>query len=125
MLDQTCSEVLIEGGVHLFGQNIGLMRCGRKVTGSLPSGTEISKGVREQEPKSVLELEKPSGNLQRTSPSSSMAAGVHYGLCKSNVMSRKCLGRRCQTRRNETRFSEVKRWSRVGEGEAVAAAAAR
>ena len=37
---------------------IGSMRCGREVTGALPSGTEISKGVREKEPKSVWELEK-------------------------------------------------------------------
>ena len=123
MLDQTGSEVLIEGGVHL--SKIGLMRCGREVAGALPSGTEISNGIREQEPKSVLELEKTSGHSQRTSPSSSIAAGVHSGLCKSKVISRRCLGRRCQTRRNETVCLGVKLSSRAGEGEAVAAAAAR
>ena len=48
---------------------IELMRCGREVAGALPSGTEMSKGCRDQEPNSVLELEKTSGNSQRTSPS--------------------------------------------------------
>ena len=86
VLDQTGSEVLIEDGVHLFGR-IELMRCGWEVTGALPSGTEISKGSREQEPTPVLELEKTPGTSQRTSPSSSMAAGVHSGLCKSKVVS--------------------------------------
>ena len=38
----------------------GLILWGREVTGALPSGTEISKGIREQEPKSVLDLEKTS-----------------------------------------------------------------
>ena len=28
---------------------IGLIRCGREVTGALPSGTELSKGIRKQE----------------------------------------------------------------------------
>ena len=103
VLDQTGSQVLIEGGVHLFSQ-IGLMRCGREVTGALPPGTEISKGIREQEPKSVLELEKTTGNSQRSSPSSSMAAGVYSGLCKSKVFSRRCLGRPCQTLRRPMSF---------------------
>ena len=36
----------------------GLILWGREVTGALPSGTEISKGIRVQKPKSVLRLEK-------------------------------------------------------------------
>ena len=32
---------------------VGLILWGREVTGALPSGTEISKGIREQEPRSV------------------------------------------------------------------------
>ena len=72
-----------------------------------------------------LGAEKTTGNSQRTSPSSSMAAGVHSGLYKSKVMSRRCLGRRCQTRKTDTHCSGVKRSSKTDEGEAVAAAAAR
>ena len=41
-----------------FLAEIGLILWGRGVTGALPSGTELSKGIREQEPKSVLDLEK-------------------------------------------------------------------
>ena len=52
---------------------------GREVTGALPSGTEISKGIREQEPKYVLGLEKTSEKLQRTSPSFSIAKRVQPG----------------------------------------------
>ena len=37
---------------------IGLILLGREVTGELPSGSKISKGIREQEPKSVLDLKK-------------------------------------------------------------------
>ena len=48
---------------------IGLILWGREVTGVLPSGTEISKGTWEQEPKSVLDLEKTSAKSRRTSPS--------------------------------------------------------
>ena len=52
MLDQPNREVLVKGRVHFFGQN-RFMRWGREVTGALPSGTEISKGIKEQDPKSV------------------------------------------------------------------------
>ena len=58
MLDQACRQVLVQGGVDLA--KIGLILWGREVTGALPFGTEISKGIREQEPKSVLDLEQTS-----------------------------------------------------------------
>ena len=101
------------------------MRYGREVTCALPSGTKISKGIRDQEPKICFGAGKTPGNLQITSLNSSMAAGVHSGRFKSNVMPRRCLGRRYQTRSDETRCSRVKLLSRAGEGEAVAAVAAR
>ena len=42
MLDQTGSEVLIKGGVHLFGQNrVDAMRPGGD--NALPSGTEFRR----------------------------------------------------------------------------------
>ena len=53
MLDQPSREVLIKGRVHFFGQ-IGFMRWGREVTGAMPPGTEISKGIKEQDVKSVF-----------------------------------------------------------------------
>ena len=36
---------------------VGFMRWGREVTGELPSGTEISKGIKDQDPKSVVDVE--------------------------------------------------------------------
>ena len=97
------------------------------VAGALPSGTEISKGIREQEPKTVLDVEQTSGISLSTSLSGLMAKGVRSGSCKSNSIARKCGGRRAHTRRNEARRSGTKRPSRAGEGEAVdvATAAAR
>ena len=41
---------------------IGLMRWGRKVTGALPSETEISKGIKEPDPNSVVEVRNTSGS---------------------------------------------------------------
>ena len=68
VLDQSFSQVLVQGVVDFLGQ-IGLILWGREVTGVLPSGSEISKGTWEQEPKSVLDLEKTSAKSRRTSPS--------------------------------------------------------
>ena len=82
---------------------IGFMRSDRDVTGALPCGTEISKGIKEQDPKSVFEVENKSGNSQSTSPSCSMVVGVHLGSCKSNAISRRCGGSQAQTRKNEER----------------------
>ena len=42
------------------------MRCGLDVAGAFPSGTEITKGINEPEPKSDLDFEKTSGNSERT-----------------------------------------------------------
>ena len=55
--------------------NIGFRRWGREVTGALSSATEISKGIKEQEPKPVFEVENTSGNSHSTSTSYSMAGG--------------------------------------------------
>ena len=45
---------------------IGFMRWGWEVTGALPSETEISEGIKEQDPKPVFEVENTSGNSQST-----------------------------------------------------------
>lgn len=81
--------------------------------------------MREQQPRSALDREKPFVNLQRMSLSWSMATGVHSELCKSKTVSRKYGVRRSQARRNEAHCSEAKHPSRAGKGEAVAAAAVR
>ena len=102
---------------------IGFMRWGREMTGALPSGTEISKGIREQDPKSVFEVENTLGNSQSTSPSCSMAEGVHPGSYKSNAFSRRCGGSRAQTRENEERWSGFNRSTSAGEGDITGEAA--
>ena len=83
--------------------NIAFMRWGREVTGALPSGTEVSKGIKERDPKSVFEVKNISVNSQNTSPSYSMAEGVHPGSCKSNEISLRCGCSGAQTRKNEER----------------------
>ena len=45
------------------------MRLGRDVTGDMFGGTEISKGSKEQEPKSVEDFENTSESSAKTSPS--------------------------------------------------------
>ena len=57
MLEQACRDVLVQGGVNFLGQ-IRLIWSVWEVTGAQPSGTEISRGIREQGPNSVLDLEK-------------------------------------------------------------------
>ena len=93
------------------------------MTGALPSGTKISKGIEEPDPKSVFEVENTSGNSQSTSPSCSMAGGVQPGSCKSNAMSRRWGGSRTRTRKNEERWSGFNRSSSAGEGGVTAEAA--
>ena len=93
---------------------IEFLRWGREVTGALPVGTEISKGIKEQDPKSVFEVENTSGYSQSKSPSCSMAGGVQPGSCKSNAISRRCGDSRAQTRRNEERSFGFNRSSSVG-----------
>ena len=58
---------------------IGLILWGREMTCALLSGAEISKGIREQEPTSVLDLEKTSAKSLIPSPSCSIARGVQPG----------------------------------------------
>ena len=123
MLDQTRSEVLIEGGVHLFDQNrvdamwsAGDRRTAlryRDFEGHQRAGAKIRFGAG-----------KNTQKFAENVTCCSMAAGVYSELCKSKVVSRRFLGRRCQTRRNGTLCLGVKPSSRAGEGEAVAAAAA-
>ena len=81
MLEQACRDVLVQGGVNFLGQ-IRLIWSVWEVTGAQPSGTEISKGIREQGPNSVLDLEKTSAESQRTSPSCSIANGVQVWAVK-------------------------------------------
>ena len=102
---------------------VGFMRWDRKVTGALPSGIEVSKGIKEQEPKSVFEVENTSGNSQSMPSSCSMAAGVHPWSYKSNAISCRCGGSRAQTRKNKERWSWSNRSSSAGEGDVTAEAA--
>ena len=99
------------------------MRRGREVTGALPSGTEFSKGIKEQDPKSVFEVKNISGNSQNTSSSYSMAEVVHPGSCKSNEVSRRCGDSRAYTFKNEGRWSGFNRSISAGEGDVTAEAA--
>ena len=122
MLNQPSHEVMVEGRSTSLAK-IEFMRWGQEVTGALPSGTEISKGITEQEPKPVFEVENTSRNSQGTSPSGSMAEEVHPGSCKSNPISRRCGGRRAQTRKNEKRWFWFNRSSSAGEGDGTAVAA--
>ena len=55
MLNQPSREVVVKDRVHFFGQ-YRAYAMGPEVTGALPSGTEISKGIREQDPKYVFEV---------------------------------------------------------------------
>ena len=48
------------GRIHLFGQ-YRVYAMGREMTRALPSGTEISKGIKKQDPKYVFEVENTSG----------------------------------------------------------------
>ena len=102
---------------------IGLMRWGRKVTGALPSETEISKGIKEPDPNSVVEVRNTSGSSQSTSPSFSIAGEVQPGSCKSSAIPRRCGGSRAQTRKNEERWSGFNRYSIAAEGNVTVEAA--
>ena len=81
----------------------GYRRWRRQVTGALASGTDIMKGIKDQELKSVFDGENTSANSQSTSLSRSMAEGVHLGSCISNAISRRGGGSRAQTHKNEER----------------------
>ena len=86
------------------------------MAGGLPSGTEISKGIKEQDPNSVFEVENTSGKSRKTSPNCSMAGGSQPGPCKSNAISRRCGGSRAQTRRKAERWVVLKRSFSADEG---------
>ena len=77
VLDRAGREVLIQSRFDLA--KIRLIWWGREETAALFSGTKISKGIREQQPKSVLDLEKTSAKSRRTSPSCSIANGLQSG----------------------------------------------
>ena len=94
-LDEASGQVSVEYGVGLLAR-MGLMRYGREMTGALSGGTEILNGMREQEPKSVLDVEKTSGNSQRTPPKALMTAGDQPEPWRLNLMSRRCKGSRSQ-----------------------------
>ena len=100
---------------------LGLIRWGREVTGALHCGTEISKGIREQEPNPVLDVEKTSAKSQRIFPSCSIANVIQSGPLRSKATAHSCAGSRFQTRKNAACCSGVKHSSKAGEGEAVAA----
>ena len=78
MLYQACREVLVQVASTSLDK-FRLIRWGREVTGALPSGTEVSKGIQEQGPKSVLDFDITSTKSQRASPSCSLANEVKSG----------------------------------------------
>ena len=102
--------------------SIRFMRWGREVTGALPFGTEISKGLREQDPRPIFEVGNTSGKSQSTSLSCLMVGGSQPGPCKSNAISRRCGGSRAQTHRNAERWAGFKRSISAGEGSGTAGA---
>ena len=72
--------------------------------------------MREQEPKSVLDVEKTSGNSQRTLPKALMTAGDKPEPWRSNLMSRRCKESRSQVRRKLFRWLLSKRSRSFGQG---------
>ena len=78
MLDKSSHEVLVKNRVHLCGQ-YRVFLWGRERTGAQPSGTEISEGIKEQDPKSVFEVENASETSQSPSLSRSMARESRRG----------------------------------------------
>ena len=88
MLDQSSRKVLVEGRVHFLGQyRVCAMGPGSDRSTALRD-RDLEKGIKEQEPKSVFEVENTSANSQSTSPSCPMVEGVHPGSCKSKPISR-------------------------------------
>ena len=79
------------------------------MTGALPSGIEISKGIRKQDPKSVFEVENTSGKAQSASSNCLMATGPQPGAFKSNAIPRRCVGSRAQMHQNAERLAGFER----------------
>lgn len=78
-------------------------------TGALSAGMEILNGMKEDEPKTVLDVEKTSGKSQRTLPRAVISDGDQPEPWMSNVVSRKWGGGRSQTRRKFARWSLLRR----------------
>jgi len=93
----------------------GFTRYGRDVTGALPGGTVSLNGNREQEPKSVGELENTSWYSLKTFPRSVMTSGVQPGPCRLKVISRKWGGKTSHMLVKLVRCSGVRR-SKSAEG---------
>ena len=87
------------------------------MVGALPSGIEISKGINEQDPLSIFEVENTSENSQNTFSSCSMKEGVQPESYKSNAICRRCVGSRAQTHVNEERWSALYCSISAGEGD--------
>lgn len=94
-----------------FLSMIGLIWCGREVTGAL-----IVKEIQEHEPKSVLGAEKTPCNSQTTSPTLSITDGDRPESWGSNVTSSRRSGRYSQRRRKEVCWSVWRRASSCGRG---------
>ena len=117
MLNEVRGEEVVKNHVHFLGgwriDAVAPRRDGRTVRRN-----RISKGSKEQVPKSVGDFENTSENPARTSPNWVMTADdVQLGPCKSNAISRMCGGKRFQVSRKLERWSALNRSSRVGEGE--------
>ena len=69
---------MVQGGVNFLGRN-RIDAVGPGSDRYVTFRDRISKGIREQESKSVLDLEKTSDKSQRTSPSCSIANGAQSG----------------------------------------------
>ena len=76
MLDQAGGQVLVKDGVRLFGE-YGVYPVWTGGDRGAARGYGNLEGDREQEPKSVFDVEKTAWNSQRTSPKSSITDGDH------------------------------------------------
>ena len=72
-MDEARGETFFQNRVHLLG---GSRINGREIAGELFGRIEISKGSKDEEPKSVGDVKNASENSARTSSNWVMAAGV-------------------------------------------------
>ena len=98
-----------------FLARMGLMRYGRSdgCTIRRNGNLERDEGA---ETKSVLDVEKTSGNSQRMSPKALMTAGDQPEPWRSNLMSRRCNGSRSQVWRKLSLWLSSKRSRSFGQG---------